>query len=86
MNKISTLFYFIIFLSFLLEFISCDYGGIDLSDRNPIVFCLKEIKKFTFEQVKDYLLRNQDPEFAIENSIHDDLFSLCVEHIAKDNN
>ena len=86
MNKISILLNLIIILILKLGFISSDYRGIDLSDRNPIVYCLKEIKKFTFQQVKDYLLRNQDPEFAITNRIHDDLFSLCVEQVSKDNN
>lgn len=58
---------------------------IDLSDKNPIVLCLKTVKKFSFEQVKDYLLKIQDPEYALENDIHDPLFALCVEQNAKDN-
>lgn len=64
--------------------IYCDFGRIDLSDRNPIVYCLKDLKKFSLQQVKDYLLKNQDPEFALENDIHDDLFAWCVEHVSKD--
>ncbi len=68
----------------ILDFRNCDLGTIDLSDKNPMVYCLKTIKKFTFQQVKDYLLKEQDAEFAIENTIHDKLFSLCIEQVSKD--
>ena len=74
---------FLIIIEIGLNIVYCD--RIDLSDKNPIVYCLKEIKKFTFQQVKDYLLKIQDLEYALENGINDKKFSLCIEQRSKDN-
>ena len=75
---------FLIIFIMGIGFIRSYNERIDLSDRNPIVYCLKHYKKFTFDQVKDYLLKYQDPEYALEDDVKDDLFALCVEHVAKD--
>ena len=51
---------------------------IDLSDNNPIVYCLKYIKKYNLEEIKDFILQNQDPEYAIEHYPNDESFSNCL--------
>ena len=80
-----TIFIIILLIVLIFNDTSCNSGRIDLSDRNPIVFCLKTIKRYTFHQVKEYLLKQQDPIYALENKINDGMFALCVEQVAKDN-
>lgn len=84
MSKFFKISLFSIIIILEIGFINSYNERIDLSDRNPIVYCLKYFKKFTFDQVKDYLLKYQDPEYALEDDVKDDLFALCVEHVAKD--
>ena len=85
MEKIFILLELFLIIIIILGYVNCDLGGIDLSDKNPVVYCLKRVKRFTFQQVKDYLLKNQDPEYALENSIYDEIFAYCVEQVSKDN-
>ena len=58
---------------------------IDLSDKNPIVFCLQKIKNYNIEEIKDFILQNQDPEYAIENYPSDKDFSNCIEQMSRNN-
>ena len=83
--NMKTIFIVFLLIFIFFDFISCNSGRIDLSDQNPIVYCLKTIKGYTFQQVKDYILKQQDPQYALENKIHDDIFALCVEQVSKDN-
>ena len=78
---------FICLILLIINIIKCDDSGrIDLSDKNPIVFCLKKVKNYNLEQVKDFILRNQDPEYAIEHYPNDEIFAYCMEQVSKENN
>ena len=56
---------------------------IDLSEKNPMVYCLKKVRNYKPQEIKNFILQIQEPEFAIENYPIDDLFSLCLEEIEK---
>jgi len=60
-------------------------GKVDLSDKNPVVYCLKSAKKYNMDQVKEYLLKSQIPEYKEELKINDDMFSWCIEELSRDN-
>ena len=69
----------------ILVNINTSPSSIDLSDKNPIVYCLKAAKRYTFEEVKEYLLRTQVPGEAEDYAIDDPEFSYCVEQASRDN-
>ena len=58
--------------------------SIDLSDNNPTVYCLKTVRKYSIEEVKEYLLRIQVPGEAEDYTIDDPLYTLCIEQNSKD--
>ena len=84
MQKFTLLFFFLLIL-FLFGIINADKGSIDLSDKNPVVYCLKSAKKYNMDQVKEYLLKSQIPEYKEELKINDDMFSWCIEELSRDN-
>ena len=78
-------FFITILILFLLISINTKPNSIDLSDKNVVVYCLKAALRYTFEEVKEYLLRIQIPGEAAELAIDDPMYSLCLEEKAKDN-
>ena len=83
MFKFHILFLAALFISLFVN-IKSTVSSIDLSDDNPIVYCLKTARHFTFEEVKDYLLRTQVPEYSSDEGLDDPLFSWCVEQASRD--
>ncbi len=76
MFKFRLLFIFTLIL--LIVNISSE-DSIDLSDDNPISYCLKAAIKMSIDEIKEYYLKTQKPEYAKEYSIDDPLFYYCVE-------
>ena len=74
---------FILLLIFVNVLNSDNSDSIDLSDKNPLVYCLKNVKKYDFEEIKNFILQNQDPEFAIEYYPNDEEFNFCIEQRLK---
>ena len=58
--------------------------SIDLSDDNPVVYCLKAAKRFTFDEIKDYYLRTQRPDLSPNYQLDDPQFLWCVEEAARE--
>ena len=54
-------------------------NSIDLSDDDPVTYCLKAARKMSLDEIKEYYLKTQKPEYAKEYSIDDPLFYYCVE-------
>ena len=79
--NIPNLFLLIIFL---FTTIKSTEVSIDLSDDNPVVYCLKAAKKFTMDQVKEYYLRIQKPESAPDYQLDDPYFQWCVEQLSRE--
>ena len=77
-------FLYISILILLITNINAQYGSIDLSDDNAVVYCLKAARHFTMEQVKEYYLKIQLPKYANEKFIDDPAFSWCVESVSRD--
>ena len=75
-----------IFAIFLIMNLIKNEDKIDLSDKNPMVYCLKKVRNYNFEEIKNFILQNQDPEFAIENYPNDISFYNCLEEVEKNNN
>ena len=75
---------FISILILLIVNINAQYGSIDLSDDNEVVYCLKAARHYTMEQVKEYYFKIQLPKYANEKYIDDPAFSWCVESVARD--
>ena len=78
-------FYITILILILLANIVTSPNSIDLSDKNPMVYCLKTVIQLTFDEVKEYLLTIQKPEEAEDLSIDDPQFSICIEQHSRDN-
>ena len=78
-------FYITIIILILFVNIITNPNAIDLSDKNPMVYCLKTVIKLSFDEVKEYLLTIQKPEEAEDLAIDDLEFSACIEQHSKDN-
>ena len=83
MLKLNTKYILILFI-FVFSKISKVKSNIDLSNDNPIVFCLKSVKKFTMDEIKEYFLRIQKPESAPDYKLDEEYFSWCVEKSSKE--
>ena len=83
MSKYHFLFISIILLNLFINIHSTP-SSIDLSDDNPVVYCLKAVKRYTFDEIKEYLLRTQVPEEAEDYAIDDPEFSWCIEQRSKE--
>ena len=76
--------YILILIIFLFAQITIVKSNIDLSNDNPIVFCLKSTLEYSMDQVKEYFLKSQIPEIAKDYKINDPYFSWCVEKSSLD--
>ena len=83
MNKISIIYISILIL-FLFNSINAQQYEYDLSDDNPIVYCLKAARHMTLEQIKEYYLKTQLPQYVNEKEIDDPAFNWCVEQASRD--
>lgn len=82
MNKI-----FIIYISILILLLFNNINAqasYDLSNDNPIVYCLKVAKHMSLEQIKEYYLKTQLPQHAKEKEIDDPAFNWCVEQASRE--
>ena len=76
--------FFILIIFIFLIFVKSDSENIDLSDENPLVYCLKKVRNYNLDEIKDFVLRNQDPEYAIDHYPNDDMFRYCMEQLSKE--
>ena len=83
MHKLNIFYLFLLIIS-LFTTIKSTESSIDLSDDNPVVYCLKAAKRYTMDDIKDYFLRNQKPESAASYEIDDPLFLWCVEQVSRE--
>ncbi len=81
MFKFRLLFIFTLIL--LIVNISSE-DSIDLSDDNPVSYCLKAAIKMSLDEIKEYYLKTQKPEYAKEYNIDEPLFNWCVEQVSKE--
>ena len=82
MNKIPIIYISILIL-FLFNNINTQ-ASYDLSDDNPVVYCLKAAMHMSLEQIKEYYLKTQLPQHANEKEIDDPAFNWCVEQASRD--
>ena len=78
--------FFILIIFIILSLVKTDSENIDLSDENPLVYCLKKVKNYNLDEIKDFILRNQDPEYAIDHYPNDEMFKYCIELISHKEN
>ena len=69
---------------FLFVTIKSTEESIDLSDDNPVVYCLKAAKRLTMDEIKDYYLRSQKPGSAPDYQMDDPYFLWCVEQASRE--
>ena len=81
MFKFPILFIFTIIL--LIVNINTE-DSIDLSDDNPVSYCLKAERRMTLDEIKEYYLKTQKPEYAKEYNIDDPMFYYCVEQASRE--
>ena len=75
--------YIILIIFIIFSLVKSDSDDIDLSDENPLVYCLKKVRNFNLDEIKDFILRNQDPEYAIEHYPNDEMFRYCMEQLSR---
>ena len=75
--------YIILIIFIIFSLVKSDSDDIDLSDENPLVYCLKKVRNFNLDEIKDFILRNQDPEYAIEHYPNDEMFRYCMKQLSR---
>jgi hypothetical protein len=78
------IFNLFLIIIFLFVTIKTSESSIDLSDDNPVVYCLKAAKRLTLDEIKDYYLRSQKPESAPDYQMDDPYFLWCVEQASRE--
>ena len=79
MVKLNIGFIFILFIA-LISVIKAESDSIDLSDDNPVVYCLKSVFQYSTDDVKEYLLLMQVKEYAETHQIKSKEFSSCIDN------
>ena len=83
MNKISILCISILILLSFVN-INAQHGNIDLTDDNPTVYCMRVAMHLSLEDIKEYYLKTQLPQFAHEKEIDDPAFNWCVDQASRE--
>ena len=63
-----TILIWILFI--ILSFVKSESENIDLNDENPLAYCLKKVRQYNLDEIKDFILRNQDPYISYSNTIN----------------